>query len=137
MTTIAERIRQLRGNQSRNRFAATFGKSPRTIERWEKGQTEPSEADLRLLMHEMGLRYQWLRSGEGSMQEEPVPATGQVTEDFSPVDQLSSEDLEESARSVYLQLIGPGGRVMMQVDLVIMTTTKPHRIALDVKEGIG
>ena len=46
-------------------------------------------------------------------------------------------DLEERARSTYLQLVGPGGRIMMQVDLVIMTTTKPHQIPLDVKEGIG
>ena len=140
MTVIAplgKRVRQARGRLSRNRLGNQLGRTGRTVERWENDQTLPSEGDLLLLAQVLGVRIEWIKTGEGPMQAEPVPATGQVSEDLSPVDQSSSEDLEESARSVYLQLIGPGGRVMMQVDLVIMTTTKPHQIALDVKEGIG
>ena len=72
MTTIGERIRTLRGRLSRDRFAVSLGKSPKTIERWEKGQTEPSEADLRLIVHELGVRLHWLKTGEGPIRE-PQP----------------------------------------------------------------
>ena len=48
-----------------------------------------------------------------------------------------NEDLVETGRMTYLQLVGPGGRVMLEVEMVIKATTKPHQIPLDVREGIG
>ena len=48
-----------------------------------------------------------------------------------------NEDLIETGRMTYLQLVGPGGRVMLEVEMVIKATTKPHQVPLDVKERLG
>ncbi len=139
-TTLADtmegRLTLVRGRMSQEKFAARIGRSMRTVARWET-DFRGRDADLRDVAERIGVRFEWLKTGDGSMRAKPVPATGQVSEDPSPVDQPSSEDLQETGRMTYLQLIGPGGRVMLEVEMVIKATTKPHQIALDVKEGIG
>lgn len=72
---MKDRIRQLRGDMPQERFAAKLGKASRTVARWEKGDTTPSEADLLLIVHQMDVRYEWLKHGTGPMRESVVDKT--------------------------------------------------------------
>ena len=45
-------------------------------------------------------------------------------------------ELMETNRAVYLQVVGPGGRVMAQIELVFKATTQPYQIPLDVVTDI-
>ena len=117
--TIEGRLRRVRGNVSRNKFGQLIDRVGRTVERWEKNFSG-TDADLLMISEKTGVRFEWLKTAEGTMRAEPVPATGQVSEDLSPVDQSSSAttDLEETGRTTYLKVVGPGGQVMAQIDLV-------------------
>ena len=68
--TLQERLRQTRGKQSREKFARPLGISAKTVERWEKGETVPGDRDLLLMAERTGVRYEWLSTGEGPMQDE-------------------------------------------------------------------
>ena len=68
---IPERLRLLRTrlNLTQDEFAYKIGKSLRTIQKWESGQTVPNDKTLRLISHTFGVSYEWLKEGKGEMWE--------------------------------------------------------------------
>ncbi len=80
---IAERLRFLRTHLSltQDEFANRIGKSLRTIQNWESGQTEPNDKTLRLISHTFGVSYEWLKTGEGEMFIKPKPNARLIPEE--------------------------------------------------------
>lgn len=77
---IAERLRLLRRylNLTQDEFANRLGKSLRTIQNWESGQTVPNDKTLRLISLTFGVSYEWLKTGKGEMWER-IPAEIQIS----------------------------------------------------------
>ena len=130
--SLSERIRTARNRKgpTGKELAKMLGVSESTIYNWQRGDSEPTVGQLQLIADAYAVDFVWLAAGEGSMQAEPVPATGQVSGDLSPVDQPSSEDLQEAGRTICLRLVGPGGKVLARVDMVLMGPVEPLKVPL-------
>ena len=99
-----------------------------TVYRWLNNEAQPYNKYLQPIAFRTGFSMRWLKTGEGPMQgDEEVRESTSLTGD---------DDLEETNRSTYLKVVGPGGRVMARIDLVFMGTTKPFRIPLDVETDL-
>ena len=86
--------------------------SMRALAGYERGERAPTEVKQASILRELG-----------NIADNASVETGKG-------------DLVETGRFTYLQLIGPEGRVMLEVEMVIKATTKPHQIPLDVKTGL-
>ncbi len=109
-------------------FARKINVDPSTLNKVLSGQTQSVstkiiEGIMANIEDNQGNRISrdWLEDGEG---QPFTPSTDQ------------SPDLEETGRTTYLKVVGPGGQVMAQIDLVFLGTTKPHQISLDIETGI-
>ncbi len=105
---LAYRIRLARGHRSRKELAEMLGKSPKTIERWEKNLSRPSRGDLLLLAQVLGVNPEWLFTGKGPMyiQDPPekhfVPVPLYTIREAGPYE--NREAIFHEARTAFLQL---------------------------------
>ena len=86
MATNAENIAQRilfarkKARMSREKVAQGLDMSSRTVERWEKGDTQPGEEEMELLCAVLGVGVDWLLTGEGEMLVGNLPRREYVTE---------------------------------------------------------
>ena len=69
---MKDRIKRLRlkaGCSSQAEFAHKIGVSQSAVSRWEKGENAPSEIELRGLSQQFGVRLEWLKEGEGEVNQ--------------------------------------------------------------------
>lgn len=83
-STLADRLRKLRGSDSRRAFSLKYGIHEQSLIRYEKGIRIPDNDIIRRIADGEKVPFDWLRSGEGSMCAEEDSAGGK-TGDVSPV----------------------------------------------------
>jgi transcriptional regulator with XRE-family HTH domain len=68
---LQERLKTIRNsmNLTQRQFAAVIGVSRDVVASWEIGRVQPSEAVLRLICKECAVHYDWLKTGEGTMEQ--------------------------------------------------------------------
>lgn len=71
MSSVGERIRQLRGKVSRETFSNKYHIHRNTLERWEKGLRTPSEKFLAALAEGERVNFNWVKFGRGHMKMHP------------------------------------------------------------------
>lgn len=71
MSSVGERIRQLRGKVSRATFSNKYHIHRNTLERWEKGLRTPSEEFLAALAEGERVSFDWVKFGRGQMEIHP------------------------------------------------------------------
>ncbi len=72
MPTIGEKIKHLRGKESRSDFAARFNIHPNTLLRWENDERLPDFEFIKKLITEYVISPEWLVMDRG---EKEAPAT--------------------------------------------------------------
>lgn len=72
MSTLSERIRELRGNISQQDFADTLSISRQYVALLESGKREPSPVLMDAFCHKFGIRREWLETGAEPMYPEQV-----------------------------------------------------------------
>lgn len=80
MEGFPERLRELRGNRSREDFADFLGINPRSLINYESGQRVPKADILKLICSRAGVSSDWLLSGEEQpfgVASGPAPTTPQ------------------------------------------------------------
>jgi len=65
MSTISERIIEIRGDLDREEFGAKIGVSDRTVQRWELEDALPKAPELNKISEIFHINVQWLVTGEG------------------------------------------------------------------------
>lgn len=99
MSEYAERIRQIRGSDSRAKFSEQTGISPRALINYETGKTLPNIDVAAAICRAYGISPLWLMFGEGSMfgreSKDTAPQRGVVI-NIDPAVQLVNEALEET-----------------------------------------
>lgn len=81
-STLADRLRKLRGNDSRRVFSLKYGIHEQSLIRYEKGIRTPDNEIIHRIADGEKVSFNWLRSGEGPMHIED--GSGE-TGDMSPV----------------------------------------------------
>ena len=66
MSSLGDRLKEVRGVQSRDTFAAQFSVHRNTLAAWEKGQTAPDARFLEELCQRYNVTPQWFLLGEGN-----------------------------------------------------------------------
>jgi transcriptional regulator with XRE-family HTH domain len=73
--TLGERIRQIRlaqpGKMTQEAFGEPLGLNRAVITSYELDKSNPPEATIRLICHEYGIDYEWLKTGKGEMNAQP------------------------------------------------------------------
>lgn len=72
--TLGERLRKVRGTQSREAFSSQFFIHRNTLAAWEKGSTAPDGHFLRELCERYALNPSWLLLGQGPQKTQDIPA---------------------------------------------------------------
>lgn len=80
--SLADRLRKLRGSESRRVFSLKYGIHEQSLIRYEKGTRIPDNDIIRRIAEGENVSFDWLRSGEGPMCAEDG---GRETGDMSPV----------------------------------------------------
>jgi transcriptional regulator with XRE-family HTH domain len=65
MSSLGEKIKEIRGKESRTDFAARFAIHANTLLRWENGERQPDIEFLKKIILEYGISPEWLIFGEG------------------------------------------------------------------------
>jgi transcriptional regulator with XRE-family HTH domain len=113
--SIGDRIKQVRGNLSRDAFASKIGADKSTVQRYENENNIP-KGDILLRIHtEFGTNIHWLLTGEGEQYLKKQPEYSVIAESGESYDQPTQEEHELiralramdplSRRSVYLAAI--------------------------------
>ena len=71
MSTIGNKIREIRGKESRSEFAARFDIHPNTLMRWEKDERSPDVEFIKKVALSYQISPEWLISDRG---ERDAPA---------------------------------------------------------------
>lgn len=66
-STLAGRLRELRGNESRKVFSLRYGIHEQSLIRYEKGTRVPDNNIIRRIAKGEKVSFDWLHSGEGPM----------------------------------------------------------------------
>ena len=66
MLSLGERIKEIRGKESRAAFAARFAIHANTLLRWENNERQPDAEFLIKIIRECKITPEWLLLGEGS-----------------------------------------------------------------------
>ena len=69
LIALGERIRKLRGKESRDQFAKSFLAKASTLARWEAGESQPELGFLIRLASAFGVSFEWLATGIGESTE--------------------------------------------------------------------
>ena len=65
LSTLADRLRELRGNESRKAFSLKYGIHEQSLIRYEKGIRTPDNDIIRRIAEGEKVSFDWLRSGDG------------------------------------------------------------------------
>jgi len=78
--TIGDRLRTARENKDldQSTLSSRVGVAVRTLQRWEKGQQVPDSNYLLRVARSIGVRPEWLLTGEGEMYPSPPAPPGKV-----------------------------------------------------------
>lgn len=101
METVGERIKRIRkeADLSMASFGQRIGVNPTSVNKWEKGENNPSERTLKLICSEFHVNYLWLTEGLGDVYSN-VGAT--ILEML--VDEYHLTDLDKKIMEMYLML---------------------------------
>lgn len=95
MTTIGERIRQVRGEKTQSEFAGLTSIPKNTLGRYERGEIIPGGEAISLLCKNIGIDPNWLLFGEGPMRRgETAPAAPAAAPNEPPPAQPPEEDFK-------------------------------------------
>ena len=74
MKSFGDRLRFARETKrlSRRAVGEKIGRTARTVERWEAGETKPTAGDAIGVADAIGVDYEWLRSGKGELPEDDL-----------------------------------------------------------------
>jgi len=72
MTTIGERLKEIRGDESQEDFSATFGIHRNTLARWEKNQRPPDFEFIQKIAYLKGISPEWLLFGNGPIRNDGI-----------------------------------------------------------------
>ena len=90
MTTIGDRIKEVRGARSTREFAEIIGVTNAIVSLWENGHRNVPESKILQIAKTFHVREEWLRTGEG----EPFAERSreeQIRDYFSDLEGLSEE----------------------------------------------
>ncbi len=131
MGTVGERIKQIRGDLSQQKFAETLGVSLHNIADLERGKTKkPNKFLLQQLERKFHINPHWLLTGEGEMYKESSTQTDResieveilsVRPSAGARSNLEAIDLFDSGEKLYIDKMlfkkPPKGKIRaMQVD---------------------
>lgn len=95
MTTLGERLRQVRGKTSQEQFARLLELNKNSVGSYERGERTPNANTLSKIVVKCGVSPYWLLSGEGPMypgdQAKPAP---------TPTPGASSDEVDYLRREV-------------------------------------
>jgi transcriptional regulator with XRE-family HTH domain len=98
-TGIGERIQRVRGQKSRDVFAAEVGVAKMTLQRYEHGEREPDAKFLIAMRKRYEISPLWLLTGEGPMKVAELMSAQQSNVPFDmPRFKLAFETVEEGLR---------------------------------------
>lgn len=104
-----ERIKLLRGEMSREKFAPLTGVSKNTLVFYEKGEREPGADYLRKLLEIFpSTNPTWLLLGEGEIRLDYVVITKDVPDAFGRVKELTYRIYEDFSSRLKKELVRPG-----------------------------
>lgn len=122
---LADRIRRGRewSKLTQDALADQIPVTKRTLVRYEKGETEPDNYVLKEIARATGVRYEWLRTGEGEMKSPPTrpeaEPRGFVGEPVVGFRQRSGATDAEGAAGIDVKTIDSYGRADL-MDIVIV-----------------
>lgn len=76
---IANRIRIVRGEQTREQFSQITGIHPQTLYKYENKTGKVSLESLEIICKKFNIRYEWLITGEGPMLQDQQPPKDNVS----------------------------------------------------------
>lgn len=85
LIALGERIRKLRGKESRDQFAQSFLAKASTLARWEAGESQPDLGFLIRLASAFNVSFEWLATGIG---ESPKNGKMQADKQFQYLDDI-------------------------------------------------
>lgn len=89
--TLGDRIKFLRGEESRPIFAAHFNTSVATIARYEGGDTAPDAEFIKQICDKYSVNSDWLLWGEDRLGVRPATATATYDDSFIVVPKVAAE----------------------------------------------
>ena len=93
MSSLGERIREIRGDMPPAEFAHRLGIHKNTLLNWEKDENSPDSKALQKIILEYGLSPEWLMLGEGAKHAPPLndftPRTVPAVTHFELVDEFN------------------------------------------------
>jgi transcriptional regulator with XRE-family HTH domain len=94
---IGKRIQTVRGDVSREDFAAVLGIHAQTLGRYERGERLPDSDFVKAVCEKYGVNPAWLLLGEGEMYSKPAGLLGQLL-----AEGRGSRSIEEMAKLLYV-----------------------------------
>ena len=100
MDSIGKRIKFLRKllKISQKDFAKKIGVNQAFISRIEREENRPSDKILRLISHTFGVRYEWLKEGEGEIWEKKKEVPSWLKEFLEKASDLDVETMRVVAK---------------------------------------
>lgn len=92
MTTISERLLELRGERKQGEFAKLLGINPNTLRSYESGRSLPNQDILERICVHFSVSPAWLLLGHGPMKIEEFPTVPLTSETVGPPEQQSAPD---------------------------------------------
>lgn len=121
---LHERIKMARkeaGFKSRDKLAEFLGTTRDTIAAYEQGRVVPNDVFLQLMATKLHISYDWLKNGEGNMQD-----TGDLSELLND-ETLSEED--KAIMKIYIAL-SPAQRQTLK-DFATKVVAVQHKIKIE------
>lgn len=97
MTTLAQRLRLLRGDTPQRDFANNINISQSSYSVYEKGHRVPDALTLNRICEETGVTPEWLLMGTGPMHKDESPSDG-VSPALHPQEMQHHENIEEKKK---------------------------------------
>ena len=101
MSTLGERLKQLRGNTRQADLAAALGMAQTTLSNYETGRNEPNIETIRIFVSHFSVNLRWLLFGEGPVKDEDTASTCLET---SAKEKTSSSQMEETITKLEREL---------------------------------
>ena len=84
MSTLGERLKQLRGKASQKQFAQILGIPPTTLANYESNKSELNFTMIKLFTSKFNLSTDWLIFGRGPMHPGEPPTTTEKSSEAAP-----------------------------------------------------
>lgn len=135
-STLADRLRKLRGNDSRRVFSLKYGIHEQSLIRYEKGIRTPDNEIIHRIADGEKVSFNWLRSGEGPMHiEDGSGGTG----DMSPVLEIQQKLTEALQRGLAAQeriasLLEDKAELLLELERARMDVERRERRIRDLEK---